>query len=169
MIFKIKPNCFSYDDVQNVIKLVLKNGFLTGSRKFGMQSDDSDWDYIVKYDFLKEIINLNYLVKYNENSELPTLSFKIYIFNSEGDKKPFKVINVLVCVKDGEYDSWVKSTDQFIDIIKNEHAFNVSKCKDVRIAIFEQLRFINGIGNKSNKTLARRLDHLLHDENDVAF
>ena len=149
MYLVVKPLCIFGNNISNIIRVVLKSGCLTGSRKFGLFNEKSDWDYFIKYELISDFVDLKFLKKYHESSDLPTLSFNIFIFNGECEVYPAdKVINVLVCLSDGEYNAWFKSTEQFVNMLRNDDMLLVAKSKDVRVAIFEELRRINGIGDK---------------------
>ncbi|MDP8268205.1 MAG: nucleotidyltransferase domain-containing protein [Candidatus Tenebribacter davisii] len=46
---------------KKIIEIVENIGFLTGSRKFGTETEDSDWDYVILFsDFKKTIRKKKY-------------------------------------------------------------------------------------------------------------
>lgn len=143
--FDVFPAGVLFDDscYPELIKIIVNNGYLCGSKRFKLDNDNSDWDYVIDHSYVSEYINIKYLVAYNKESELPTLSAKIII---DGEK--FKIINVLVTISEQEYDAWVKSTEQFIEMMSNDVFKEIVKDKSIRVVIFEKLRELNGIGNK---------------------
>lgn len=146
---EIKPlwvKVVSDNKLNELIKIVIKNGYLCGSRKFELSNSRSDWDYVIKSDLVCDYLDIEGLIKYNENSQLPTLSAKILIENEELDE--IKIINILVTISDNEYDAWVKSTEQFVELLKNDTFKEIVKDKLTRVSIFERLRQLNGIGDR---------------------
>jgi len=140
MKIEIKPDCASLSDVPKIIKTALKYGFLCGSRKFGISHEKSDYDYIVKKEDIEDFVDIKALKKYNENSHLPTLAMRVNVDN--------KSFNILVTLNTDEFTSWVRSTNQFIELLRNDIFKEIVLDKDTRVAVFERLREINGIGNK---------------------
>jgi hypothetical protein len=133
--FSISPDC-----VPKLIKIIKQHGFLTGSKKFGLNTNDSDIDYVILSDYVVDIVDLNLLNEYNENCLLPCLSLKIKFSNM--------ILNVIVAKNENELNAWIKSTNQFVDLLNNKIFKKAMIDKDTRINFFERLREINGIPNK---------------------
>lgn len=123
-----------------IVAIAVKKGFLTGSRKFKLETKDSDYDFVVKQEEVNDHIDMRFLKKYNENSHLPTLSVKIKIGS--------KIFNILTTVEDREHQAWIKSTDQFIEMMENPTFRTLAAHKRFRVGVFEGLRDFNGIGDK---------------------
>jgi hypothetical protein len=134
-----------------LFKVAIKNGFLTGSKKFGLDTKDSDYDYVVKLDDVSDYINFKNLESYNKNSNLPTCCLFA--------KVKGKLFNFLITENDDEYSYWVKSTEQFLKLMENDFFAELAKDKYFRTTVFEFLREKNGLKNKpitcniSNKTV----------------
>jgi len=143
MTSKIKPhNAANEEYAKEIVEIAIKTGFMTGSRRFGLEHKKSDYDFVVKVRNFKGMINIGYLNKYRSTHDcngIPTLGFKIYMKN--------KVFNILVTTRDEEYDAWKKSTNQFLELLKNDVFREVMNKKETRISFFERLRDINGIGD----------------------
>lgn len=141
---KIRPE-FAADtkDAIEIVKIAIKTGFMTGSRRFGLEHEKSDYDFVVRVSNFKGMINIGYLneyrLKHDGNEVFPTLGFKIYL----KDKK----FNLLVTTRDTEYDAWEKSTNQFLELLENDVFKEVMSKKETRVSFFERLREINGIGD----------------------
>lgn len=170
------PYCYRGPRKQETVdKLtnIAASSFLTGSRAFGLESDNSDYDYVVPYNEVKDYIYLRNLKHYARHSKLPTLCLSLNTFCVDSCKqaignddptlleiesfrsryvklpKPVQVIQLLVVQNEDEYNGWLAATQDMIDLCEESPLFKfLAKKKSFRVAVFELLRERYGLGDR---------------------
>jgi len=133
-------------------------GVLTGSRAFGVATDKSDFDYIVKE---RDVpwLDIERLDEHCFGKGLPSLGCKIYLCE-KGWVAPrpelsqeewaeaiglLKTINAIVCTTDTEFDGWVEATRQMTRLCEDPVFRQKVRPKPARIKVFEVIREVYGI------------------------
>ena len=89
-------------------QFLLKHGVFTGSRAWGVEQDDSDWDYILtqtQLNKLKSLLDDEGILRYTDGSGDGGEEQGSSIFFQNRDR----LYNIIIPYSD-EYDSWVFAT-----------------------------------------------------------
>lgn len=109
---------------KEIIKIVKENGFLTGSRRFGVSTEDSDWDYVVLfYDFRKCLKKKGIELQFNNPNIEPNIPYFLKTdIDTYGKEKYFrsyrinykeKAYNILMVWNKVEFKVWEIATRIF--------------------------------------------------------
>ena len=107
--------------------------YFTGSRAFGVNMDDSDYDYIITYNDWDNI-----------NSEIKRIYFDTNYeggaFKSVHFKYNDKIYNILVMCSE-EFKCWRWTTKMFLFLINKNNSFKkIISIKNVRVNLFEAFK-----------------------------
>ena len=128
------------DETLRILRIIRRRGVLTGSRKFGVDTDDSDYDYLISRKIFEgENFNdyIGSVFKYNEGSGFEDEFQGLKIFYQG------KTFDILIPNSEKDWGAWEYATEQMAlfptDPISN---------KEDRVMLFEQLKSIYRKRNK---------------------
>ena len=142
MDLKTKPEHVLIGNAKRLLEIVHANGMLVGSRRWKINSQESDFDYVIPASFINDLVDLDKLTEYNEGNNLPSSCFYVQINNIS--------INIIVTFNEQEFNAWHASAVQFDELMKSPIFAKVANNKSARVAVFETLREINGL-TRSNE------------------
>lgn len=133
---RIRPLIETTDDVVDLIKY---EGFLTGSRAFGVNEEDSDFDIVIKPYASITWDNLiwHYNGVYLHSNDDDEFHYNMFDFKSAYVFIEGKIYNLLFMDNQDEYDRWEYATSRMYN-----HYFELGFKKDIedkksRVALFE--------------------------------
>lgn len=130
----IGPSC------DELVVAVQQYGFLTGSRALGLDTEESDWDYLVRADHVAHLLDID-MLRRGKKDYFPTMGIGVAYRSRYAGGDGVVVLNILVCETEAVFQAWSTCTAQMQWILQL-HPFLRELCqtKSVRVAIFEELR-----------------------------
>lgn len=128
-----------------IIRIIRKIGIFTGSRKFNVSSEDSDYDYVIsRKEFDKHLRKYigNALIKWYNGSGSDEEYFDNYKIRNSG-----RSYDIIVPYNNEDYIAWVDATESTSCVSEK-----FLKNKPDRIRVFEMFRMLSiSIQNRRNK------------------
>jgi hypothetical protein len=132
-------------EISKLIQEIIDVSYFTGSRAWGVEKEDSDYDYIVSYEDYKELIEPN-ILRFSPKNELEVADYEIvddlevddYESGEEGlclfITHENKKYNFIVRVGNHDKQAWIKTT-KFVNLIPKD----LIRDREKRIQIFEAI------------------------------
>lgn len=129
----------------NLLIEAISHGTLCGSRKHGWHTEESDYDYIIKYDHVKEYLDGQVLLKNKPYYRItPIVSFPVTV-------NPNRLISVglIICTSNVSYDRYMQCEEAFLYIVEScPAARDALANKELRVMMYKALRNQFKIGDK---------------------
>jgi len=136
-------------NIKNEIMCIIEEiGFLTGSKKFGVSNDDSDWDYVILFDDFKKALDKKKITLLfndpNIEDNVPKCLHtdkKMYNRNKSSFFRSYRInddeyeFNIIMVWDKIELEIW-KQTTQMIETLP----LNMVKERRNRIILFEAIK-----------------------------
>lgn len=134
-----------YIDSPELLKKIIALGFRTGSTLWGIGNDDSDIDIVLSHKFLRSDPRMlldgldEYFIKhFNSNYDGEEECIHSFYSLTTNNKK---VINLIVCTNDKQYNAWKAATDVMSNLINSNIVFKeIMKNKTMRVELFENFK-----------------------------
>jgi hypothetical protein len=134
-------------NLTNEIMLIIEEiGYLTGSKKFGLANEDSDWDYVVLFHEFKRKMNqqrINFLFNNPSQGEnIPScIITDMDIYNEKGLFRSYRIsddsyeFNLIMVWSQKELEVWQEST-KILQLLP----LYLIKDKKNRVSLFEAIK-----------------------------